>query len=137
MTKIKYRYQNDDTDLDQLSDESGIIFPDDDPTRQEFKDEVDVNNILARHGVLQLTNKMPIIGAEIDYSIDLQMGLEMVDSIQAAWQQLDPGIRQKYPSYQELLWAMERGDIKMAPEPLDNTKTDSNNTAPPTTEPTP
>lgn len=79
--------------------------------RQEFKDEQDVNKILARYGVTSShAVRGPQLG-EVDYSTDLQQSLHLIRETRQAFNRLAPELRAKYKNWQGLLDAIQRGEL--------------------------
>lgn len=79
-------------------------------TRQEFKADADINNILQRFGVM---GKIPVWGTTIDYNIDLQSALNAVEQAKIAWKTMPLEVRKKYPTWQILLNEIESGKLKI------------------------
>lgn len=90
-----------------------------DMARQEYKDEADINKLLYRYGVgLVAGQRQPTWGQEIDYEMDLQTALTSIAQAKQAWAGLDPELQKAYPSWRELLNALESGQLRMhATEP--------------------
>lgn len=82
-----------------------------DVTRQEFKAETDVNNILARYGVEGIAKREPIY-SEIDYNMDLQSSLEAIREAEAAIAKLPADLYVKYPTWEQLLSGAFNGSFK-------------------------
>lgn len=82
-----------------------------DITRQEFKDEADVNQIMARFG-FNLPTVGPANFAEVDWSTDLQAAFEAKANLQDAYDRLPAALKAKYPGWVVLLQAMARGEVK-------------------------
>lgn len=127
------------TQSDYLGDEASLEAGTDsgdapDMARQEFKDEADINKLLARYGVQPLT-KEPIYG-DVDYNLDLQQALAAIDTAGQAWQSLPKNLKEKYPTWQLLLNALHEGRLKidMTKGTVDEVKTpiDTKTTVPPT-----
>lgn len=81
-----------------------------DPTRQEFKQETDVNFILNRFGI-PIANGT--FGREIDYTIDLQNALAAIAEARQSHRRLPPDLRTRYPTWQSLLNALDSGDLEI------------------------
>lgn len=79
-------------------------------TRQEFRDETDVNNILARYGVDGL--RRPIQYSEVDYDMDLQQSLEAIREAERAVNRLPEALRTKYTTWERLLDGAFSGEFK-------------------------
>lgn len=126
MTKINYRTQNDDdesNDLIALVEAERINPRDDEPgARQEFRAETDINTIMARFGVnapIRINTGPPVV----DYTIDLQQALHAIHDARRAHRRLTPEMREKYPTWRELLNAIDRGEImvdELATRPRDS-----------------
>lgn len=89
-----------------------------DMARQEYKDEADVNVILARFGI-HAPQKQTTFG-EVDYTIDLQTAFGAIEAAKQAHARLPEDLRKDYPTWQTLLNAIERGEITVKegqPEP--------------------
>lgn len=107
-------------DLQELySEESGLDCTDSkDMARQEFKEEVDVNNILKRGGLDQIRPMQQVFG-EVDYSINLQEAYTITAEAIRAYNRLPEHIKQKYPNWVEVLKAADNGTLEMKPKPKD------------------
>lgn len=81
-----------------------------DMARQEFKEETDVNNILARYGVDGI--KRPPEYAEVDYTADLQQSLEAIREAQRSIAKLPAELRGKYSTWERLLDGAFNGEFK-------------------------
>lgn len=80
-------------------------------TRQEFKDDADINILLARFGVDQQM-RQPAYGQTIDYSIDLQTAMGAISDAQRVAANVPEELRQKYPTWREILNASETGQYQ-------------------------
>lgn len=80
-----------------------------DMTRQEFRDEADINYMLSRFGITQ-PRGTPVYG-EWDDTIDLQVALQSVSDARTAYQQLPENLRDKFPSMEAMLTALENGSL--------------------------
>lgn len=95
-----------------ISTETGIDCTDDPGiTRQEMKNETDVNFILSRFGVNGL-NQRPLVYGETDYTLDLQGAYFAIEAAQAAYSALPDEIKKKYRTWPDFLNAIERGEVK-------------------------
>lgn len=81
-----------------------------DLTRQEFRDETDVNHILNRYGAK--APMTPAIYAEVDYDMDLQQSLTAINTAQEAVRKLPQPLREKYYHWEMLLEGMRSGTFK-------------------------
>lgn len=82
-----------------------------DMTRQEFKDETDVNKILARYGVDGMRLREPQY-SEVDYDTDLQQSLESIREAERAINKLPEELRGKYSTWERLLDGAFNGEFK-------------------------
>lgn len=81
-----------------------------DRTRQEFKEETDVNYILTRYGAnAPLTQA---IYGEVDYNMDLQQSLAAIETAQDAVRKLPWALRDKYYHWEMLMEGMRSGEFK-------------------------
>lgn len=81
-----------------------------DMTRQEFKAETDVNNILSRYGVDGIRRTPEY--AEIDYTMDLQQSLGAIAEAERAIAKLPADLYVKYPTWEQLLAGAFNGQFK-------------------------
>lgn len=92
-----------------------------DMARQEFKEEADINILLRKFGVRVLERSTQPIFAEVDFDLDLLGAYEARDQVMAVHRQLPEEVRNLYPTYADLLNAIEKGEItihdKAAPQP--------------------
>lgn len=86
-----------------------------DATRQEFKQEADINWILTRFAVSGVTppQRTPVYG-DRDFDIDLHTGYIAMGDAQRAFNRLPPLLREEYKSYLGLLDAVHNGTFKDA-----------------------
>lgn len=103
------------TQVDDLAEEYSLLtqldcsdFPD--QTRQEFKQETNVNYILSRFGVN--TPLRETAYGEIDYNMDLQQSLTAINEAQQAVRKLPEPLRDKYYHWELLLEGMRSGQLK-------------------------
>lgn len=82
-----------------------------DTTRQEFRDETDVNVILRRFGVDSFQAKQPLFG-ETDYEIDLQQALDAIKTAKEVHRGLPPELKKIYPNWRSMLNGANTGDLK-------------------------
>lgn len=80
-------------------------------TRQEFRDDADINNILNRMGVNAPQRPLKY-GEEIDYTLDLQTALEALDAVKVAEFDVPPELRNRYPTWREVLNGVESGQYQ-------------------------
>lgn len=80
-------------------------------TRQEFKEDTDVNVILSRFGVnTQVRNDM--VFTEVDYTIGLQEAINSVTIAKRAELNVPDELREKYPDWLSLMSGIERGEYQ-------------------------
>lgn len=85
-----------------------------DMARQEFKDEADINYMLSRFGITQ-PRGAPTYG-EWDDTIDLQIALESVREAKTGYRTLPRELRDKFPSMEDFLRAVDNGSLVIKPE---------------------
>lgn len=85
--------------------------PKEDLTRQEFKNEVDVNQILARYGV-NTPMRQPIYG-EVDFDMDLHQAFTAVSAAKRAFDRLPASLKERYPTWQAVLNGLESGQFRI------------------------
>ena len=93
-------------EFDQRDEESR------DRTRQEFKQETDINVILSRFNPAIGLPQRAVTYGEQDFTIDLQQAHIAISDAQKTWMHLPKHLRIKYPNWQKMLDAMHRGDLK-------------------------
>lgn len=80
--------------------------------RQEFKDELDINLILKRHGVTALNGHFQVPQfTENDETIDLQQAIHAAEDAEAAYSRLPKYLHDRYPSLAALIAAIEDGSL--------------------------
>lgn len=98
------REQHDDMQ-NQLSDQAATFCTtEEDKTRQEFKQDADVNTTLLRHGLPVAGLKTPVY-TDNNTDIDLQDAIQIVETVRTAHADLPEHIRARYPTWQHLLTA--------------------------------
>lgn len=80
----------------------------DDKTRQEFKQEADINTLMSKFGALPPT-RLP--GGEWDFDLDLQTAFEAVRIVRDGFRRLPQEVRDLYPTPQALVDAILRGEV--------------------------
>lgn len=109
------RSQADDLQ-DEISDATGLDTGTETLTRQEFKDEADLNILLSRFGANAMS-RQPEWGGETDFTLDLQGALAAIAQAKEADLQVPPELREKYPTWRDVLNGAETGeyqtDLKM------------------------
>lgn len=96
----------------QYSRETGIDCSDlPDRARQEFKDETDVNKILARYGV-EAIMRGEAQYSEVDYDMDLQKALACIEEAERSIAKLPAEIYSKYPTWEQFTAGAFNGNLK-------------------------
>lgn len=85
-----------------------------DMARQEYKDESDINYMLSRFGITS-PRGAPVYG-EWDDSIDLQIAIESVREARQGYNDLPRELRDKFPTMEEFLRAVDNGELELKPE---------------------
>lgn len=102
---------------DDFSDNAVIDYTNDpeakSETRQEFKDEADINNILKKFGVDAFTHDSRFF-VETNYHLDLQQLIGAAADVQEAHAKLPDDLRQLFPSVEAMLAAARNGDLRTA-----------------------
>ena len=111
MTKLNPVRSQADTLGDQISAETAFDTGTESFTRQEFKDEADLNILLGRFGVNQQVRQDPRF-MEIDYNLDLQSALAAVDAARRANYDVPQELRAKYPDWRTVLNGAESGEYQ-------------------------
>lgn len=86
-------------------------------TRQEMKDDADVNLMLSRYGVTG-TGRQPVFG-EVDFNLDLQTAMHAIRDAQDAYARVPAELKAKYPTWQALLNALDSGTLVLDMSPAD------------------
>lgn len=81
-----------------------------DLARQEFKDETDVNKVLARYGIDGM--QRPVEYQQVDYDADLQQMLASIQEAERAISKLPAEIYSKYPTWEQILDGAFNGTFK-------------------------
>lgn len=90
--------------------------PNVDRARQDGKADADINRILTRFGVQTPTRGLGQFGTEVDYNIDLQQALHSIAEAKHAHRNLPENLRRKYPTWQQLVTALDSGALRLLPE---------------------
>lgn len=102
------------TQIDGLEDEYSEMaaMPIDETmiTRQEFKDEADLNILLGRFGVTSNQERPMQWGQEIDYNTDLQQALHAIAEARKVERTVPDELRAKYPTWRHVLTGVETGE---------------------------
>ena len=100
-----------DTLGDDISLQTGYDTGSESLTRQEFKDEADLNILLGRFGVNQQVRQDPRF-MEVDYDLDLQTAIAAVESARRANYNVPEELRTKYPDWRAVLDGAESGQYQ-------------------------
>lgn len=92
--------------------------------RPELAAETDINNIMARAGVNPLQGRQPIWGDNND-RLDLHSAYKAVQDAKEAHAQLPTHLREKYPTWAEIVQAVEAGTIASPDDLLPKKETTS------------
>lgn len=80
-------------------------------TRQEGKEDADVNNLLRRYGI-GIPLREGLRYGEMDYTIDLQQAHQSISNAESFWLKLPPELKTKYPTWEHLLRAAGTEQLK-------------------------
>lgn len=104
---------------DAESDRTALDFSNEEPiTRQEFRDEADLNILLDRFGVN--SQREPTYGATVDDSLDLQQALSAIQQARRIDALVPPELRTQFPDWKAVLNGTETGEYQKALEDLTN-----------------
>lgn len=92
-----------------------------DKARQEDLPGTDINAMFKRFGGFGQVRTDPQFG-EIDYDLNLQTALAAVDQARSAWRRQPQSIKELYPTWQQLLLAVEDGEIRVKDGKLELTE---------------
>lgn len=81
-----------------------------DLARQEFKEETDVNKVLARYGIDGIRREPQY--SSVDYDMDLQQALESIREAERGIARLPTELRSKYDTWERLLDGAYNGQLK-------------------------
>lgn len=111
MPNVIMRVQN-EYDSDAASNADTIDTGTETLVRQEFKDEVDINRIVSRFGLNAFANSIqPPEFGDRDFNLDLQTAQQVARDMREAWATLPPDLVKKYPTWLDLLAAVDNGEI--------------------------
>lgn len=99
---------------DEITRLTGLVCPpEDNRTRQEFKDEADINNIVSRfYPFAPPSARVPQFG-EQDMSLDLHSAMLAVQDAKEAYQTLPESLRASYPTYADFVSAVADGRLQI------------------------
>jgi len=96
--------------LDEIAVSEGLYCdPEEDMTRQEFKAESDINNLVTRHGLIP----RPVQYGEWDFDVDLSTSMEASRAVGAAYDALPHEVRVQYPDMGSVWAAIASGALKI------------------------
>lgn len=78
--------------------------------RPEFGREADINFILENHGVMLANRPIQSADADVDYTMDLQQAMMATEMADNAHRKIPAELKQKYPTYQSWLNAINSGE---------------------------
>lgn len=87
-------------------------------TRQEFKAEADINNILKKFGVDSFNNQ-PILDS-MDYDTNLHQAMELLAAANALHRDLPEQLRAKYPTRAAIIEGLDSGQFITDLEAINN-----------------
>lgn len=82
-----------------------------DTVRPEFGYEADINNIMKHFGVGRFTTAQPNF-TSTDWGVDLQQAMHTIVHAHEAHAKLPKELRDKYPTYADLVKAAETGELE-------------------------
>lgn len=119
---------NDMRRISELTRELGIVVnTDEDMTRQEFKDECDVNHILRQHGYVP----RPVVYGEHNFDDDLTVRMQSRSLFEAWYAEAPAEVRELYSDLGSFLRAFGAGAFKQGAEGVDSQSTPSGPSASP------
>jgi len=99
--------------FDDVSVVNGLFCSEEeDMTRQEFKDEVNVNTVVSRHGL----SSRPVQYGDWDFDQDLTGSMQATREVQAAYEKLPEEVRVQYPDMASVVRAIVTGGLKIGQE---------------------
>jgi hypothetical protein len=101
-----------------VAEDCSIVFSsDEDRTRQEFKDDCDVNHILRQHGYMV----RPVVYGEHDFDADLTSHMQARSVFQLWYDSAPADVRELYPNLGAFLAAFGSGAFKTGMEVSEGT----------------
>lgn len=99
--------------FDDITISSGLFCDsEEDVTRQEFKDEADINKVLQRHGVMP----RPVQYGEWNFDEDLTSSVQARQAVDDAYMALPADVRAQYPDMGSVWAAIASGALKIGAE---------------------
>lgn len=112
---IKLRQQLDDHDA--ITAQCGLSCPPEEmKTRQEFRDEADINTIVARFYPFAPPQSRPVTFGEQDMSLDLHSAILAVQTAREAYADVPPKLREAFPTYADFVQAVADGRLVITSE---------------------
>lgn len=100
-----------DSDFDAVSLYTGLDFdPEDDKTRQEYRDESDIHFLLNKFGGID-DPRRPLQFGEADFDVDLLQAHEVIRSARERYNSLPQHIRDQFPDMLSVIAAHESGKL--------------------------
>lgn len=87
--------------------------PEENMTRQEFAEEADINNIVARFYPFAPPMSRAVQFGEQDMSLDLHSAMLAVQDAKDAYQTLPESLRSQYPTYSDFVSAVADGRLQI------------------------
>ena len=108
--------------FDDVSVVNGLFCSEEeDMTRQEFRDEADVNKLMMRHGLVP----RPVQYGEWDFDQDLTSSVQTRQAVSEAYAVLPQEVRAKFPDMGSVWAAIASGALKIGPEGVEVPSTPS------------
>lgn len=117
---------------ERLAFVGGLVCPpEEDRTRQEFREDTDINILLKRYGVGAL-NRTPTEFSDRDYDVSLHDAMIASQAADAAYNALDPDVRRAYPTWAHFVQAVESGLFNTDGSAVGGSPADGGAVVPPT-----
>lgn len=110
MAKERLR-QQDTYDPQRNSDDATTPGGGETLTRQEYKDDADINNIVRRFGIDSHAARQPLFG-EMNFDMNLQSAFADIAHANALFKSLPKELRDKYPTRGAMMEAMDNGNFE-------------------------
>ncbi len=127
-SKLVVRHMLDDHD--QITQEGGLVCPPDDTfTRQEFRDETNINNIVGRfYPFAPPMARVPQFG-EQDMSLDLHSAVLSIQAAREAYAEVPEKLRAAFPTYAEFVSAVADGRLTLTSDEVSEVPSDTKSEA--------
>lgn len=93
----------------------GDVVENKDMTQQQWKEEADINYMLSRFNIVP-PKGAPTFG-EWDDNINLQTAIQATREARTAWRKVPKELQQKFSNMDDLLAAVESGQLRIKEEP--------------------